>query len=365
MSNRLAAALGSFAWDALTAARQRAAEHPDGSVDLSIGTPVDATPTIAADALAGAADSPGYPTATGTPALRDAMAGHLARRWRLSVQPEHCLPTIGSKEFISWLPTQLGLGADDVVVIPELAYPAYAVGARATGSTIIATDDLTTLGDVRPSLVWLNSPSNPSGRIASAAELRAQLDWARARGAVVASDECYLEFGWDAPAVSILDEAVSGGDPQRVLSVQSLSKSANLAGYRAGFVTGDPELIADLTLIRRQIGMIMPGPVQAAMTALLNSDDHIDAQRERYRDRRERLRPALRAAGLQIEHSEGALYLWATEGTDCWQTVDRLADHGIVVAPGEFYGPAGQQFVRVALTATDERVDTAVRRLTS
>ncbi|SDS19993.1 succinyldiaminopimelate transaminase [Microlunatus soli] len=362
MTNQLVAALADYPWDALTPAKQRAAEHPDGIVDLSIGTPIDDTPAAAVSALTAAANSPGYPTVVGPPALRESIADFLGRR-QATVEPSACLATIGSKEFVAWLPTQLDLGPDDLVVIPAAAYPTYEVGATIAGCRMIATDDPTELGDERPSLVWLNSPSNPTGRILSPDELRARVDWARERGAVVASDECYLDFAWDAPATSVLTPEVSGGDHTGLLAVHSLSKIANLAGYRAGFVAGDPQLVADLTLIRRHTGMMISRPVQQAMIALLGTDDHVVAQRDRYRRRRDLLQPALQKAGFTIDHSEGSLYLWSTQGTDCWQAVDRLAELGILVGPGEFYGADCGDHVRVALTATDERIEAAAERL--
>jgi aspartate/methionine/tyrosine aminotransferase len=164
--------------------------------------------------------------------------------------------------------------------------------------------------------------------------------------------------------VSVMHPDVSGGSRRGLLAVHSLSKRSNMAGYRAGFVTGDPELIADLLAIRKHAGMMMPAPVQAAMAAALDDDEHADEQRARYAARRDRLRAALTAAGWVIEHSEAGLYLWATRpGHDGWGSVRTLAEAGVLVAPGEFYGPAGRQHIRVALTATDERVDAAVARL--
>jgi succinyldiaminopimelate transaminase len=364
VTNRLAAALADYPWDALQPAKQRAAEHPGGIVDLSIGTPVDDTPAVAVEALAAAGNSPGYPTVAGPPELRSAVAGYLGRRTSATVDPGAVLPTIGSKEFVAWLPTQLALGPDDVVVVPEAAYPTYAAGATIAGCRVVATDDLDRWDDVRPRLVWLNSPSNPTGRIFDADQLRARVDRARALGAVVASDECYLEFAWDAPAVSVLDPRVCGGDHTGLLAVHSLSKIANLAGYRAGFVAGDPQVVADLTMIRRHAGMIISRPVQQAMIALLGTDEHIEQQRGRYRARRDLLRPALERAGLVVDHSQGSLYLWVTDPDgDCWKTVDRLAEIGILVGPGAFYGQNCGDHVRVALTATDERIRAAVKRL--
>lgn len=383
MKSRLAATLAAYPWDALAPARRRAAAHPDGIVDLSIGTPVDDTPQPARDAIAEAANSPGYPTVAGTTELRDAIAAYLNRRWHAGVEPAAVLPTVGSKEFIAWLPTQLGLSHDDPVVIPPAAYPTYAAGAAIAGCRLIAADDPRELAERlpagRPGLVWLNSPSNPTGRIQSVEKLRAWVTWAQQHGVVLASDECYAEFGWDAQPCSILDPQISDGDHRGLLAVHSLSKIANLAGYRAGFGAGDPDLIADLVTIRRHAGMMVPGPVQQAMTAILSDDRHIENQRSRYRHRRSILRAALERAGFDVEYSHGSLYLWVTRHTDCWQLIDWLADRGILVAPGTFYASAGDgaeaeseqsgrtadtdRFVRIALTAPDERIEAAAARL--
>lgn len=358
--------LPDFPWDALLPYRERAAAHPDGLVDLSVGTPVDPTPALVRDALAAAADAPGYPATYGTAVLREAVVGWLDRRFGIGgTDPAGVLPVIGSKELVTWLPTLLGVGTGHAgaVVQPELAYPSYDIGARLAGAETVAADSLTALGPRRVALVWLNSPANPHGRVLPAAHLAKVVAWARERGAMVASDECYLEFGWAAEPVSVLDPAVNGGSLQGILAVHSLSKRSNMAGYRAGFVIGDPATVRRLLEVRKHAGMMVPAPVQAAMVAALGDDAHVDAQRSRYAARRDVLRPALEKAGLRIDHSEGGLYLWASRDEPCWDTVAWLAECGILVAPGEFYGPAGARHVRVALTATDERVAAAATRL--
>ncbi len=314
-------------------------------------------------ALAGAADAPGYPFTAGTAPLREAVAAWYARsRGVPDVDPDGVLPTIGSKELVAWLPTLLGCGPGDVVRHPEAAYPTYDVGARLAGATPVAGDDLPEDGSgVR--LVWVNSPSNPTGRVLPAERLRAVVEWAREHGAVVAGDECYAELVWSGRAPSVLDPDVCGGSHEGLLSVCSLSKRSNLAGYRAAFVAGDPALVRRLVEVRKHAGMIVPWPVQVALRAALGDDEHVAVQRERYRRRREVLLTALRAARFRVDHSEGGLYLWATRGAPCWDTVDELAELGVLVAPGEIYGPAGARHVRVALTATDERVAAAAERL--
>jgi len=321
-------------------------------------------PAVIRRALADASDAPGYPLTAGTPALRAAIAGWLARACGASGELG-VLPTIGSKELVAWLPTLLGVGPGDVVVIPAVCYPTYEVGALLAGATVVRSDSLTALGPTpRVKLVWVNSPSNPTGRVLPAEHLRKVVDWGRERGAVVASDECYIALGWETRPVSVLDDAVTGGDYTGVLAVHSLSKRSNLAGYRAGFLGGDPALIGDLLAVRKHAGMILPGPVQAAMIAALGDETHVDQQRERYSARRDTLRTALVKAGFEITFSEAGLYLWASRGEECWQTVDWLAERGILAAPGAFYGPAAARHVRIALTATDERVAAAVTRLT-
>jgi succinyldiaminopimelate transaminase len=266
------------------------------------------------------------------------------------------LPTVGSKELVALLPSLLGIGAGGTIALPALAYPTYAVGALLAGATPVTYASLLELGPARIRLLWVNSPANPTGQVLPAEHLAKIVEWARQRGTIVVSDECYFELGWDGEPVSVLDPRVCGGDPTGLIAVHSLSKRSNLAGYRAAWVAGDPAIVSALLEVRKHAGLIVPGPVQAAMVAALGDDSHVAEQRERYARRRAVLRPALEAAGMRIEHSEGGLYLWATRDEECWTTVEDLASHGILVAPGEFYGPTGERFVRVALTASDERI---------
>lgn len=358
--------LPTFPWDKLEPYKKTAAAHPDGIVDLSVGTPVDPVPELIQKALIDAADSPGYPTVWGTPALRDAITGWLERRLGArGVTHRHVLPVVGSKELVAWLPTQLGLGPGDKVAHPRLAYPTYEVGARLARADYEVYDDPRELDPANLKLLWLNSPSNPTGKVLSKRELTEIVAWARAHGVLVFSDECYLELGWEADPVSVLHPDVNGGSYDGVVAVHSLSKRSNLAGYRAAFIAGDPAVLGPLLEIRKHGGMMTSAPTQAAVVAALGDDAHVREQRERYAARREVLRAALLAKGFRIEHSEASLYLWATRDESCWTTVAHLADLGILVAPGDFYGEAGENFVRVAVTATDERVQAAVSRLTA
>jgi succinyldiaminopimelate transaminase len=363
----LAARLPQYPWDGLAPIVEKARAFPGGMCDLSIGTPVDPVPDVIQHALASAANAPGYPFTSGTRELRAAAAGWLARTLDVHVDPVTILPVIGTKELVAWLPTMLGLGSGDTVAYPTLAYPTYDIGTLMAGATGAAADatDLSGAPD-STKLLWLNSPSNPTGRVLPAGAMRSAVAWARSRGAVVASDECYITLDWDDPApVSVLHSSVSGGSLDGLLMVYSLSKRSNLAGYRAGFVTGDPALMQDLLLVSKQAGMIVPFPVQQAMIAAFDDDAHAATQKERYAARRAVLVKGLTAAGFTISHSSAGLYLWASKpGLDCWAACELLASEcGILVGPGCFYGPEGNDHIRVSLTATDERVAAAGQRL--
>lgn len=353
-----------FPWDTLAAAKAVAAAHVGGIVDLSIGTPVDPTPHIVRDALCESANSPGYPTVHGPESLRQAAVDWLERRFGIvGLTASAVLPTVGSKELIANLPLQLGFGKGDAIGIPELAYPTYEVGARYAGCDVIASDSTIGFGPVTPKLVFINSPSNPTGRILGIDHLKKMVDWARERGVLLVSDECYLEYAWDGTPYSILHPAVCGGTFEGLLTVHSLSKRSNLAGYRAAFVAGDQFVIDELLAVRKHLGFMLPTPVQSAMAAALADDLHVRIQRKTYAARRLDLRKALEGAGFTVEHSEGALYVWATRGEPCRDTIDWLAERGILAAPGDFYGARGAHYVRVAFTATDERIAAASERL--
>ncbi|WP_144877164.1 succinyldiaminopimelate transaminase [Microbacterium sp. 1.5R] len=360
--------LADFPWDAVVPYRERAAQHPDGLVDLSVGSPVDPTPELIRRALADATDAHAYPQTVGTPSLREAIVEWYRRRRGVpDLTVDNVLPTIGSKELVALLPTLLGLGEGDIVVHPRVAYPTYEVGARVAGATPAAADDPADWPE-GSRLIWINTPGNPDGRTWTVDELAAAVRRARELDAVLASDECYAELGWDGAWASetipsILDPRVTGGSRANLLSVYSLSKQSNLAGYRAAFLAGCARIVGDLLTARKHLGLMPPAPVQHAMAVALGDDEHVAAQKELYRERRDALRPALEAAGFRVEGSEAGLYLWATAGEDAWTSMDRLADLGILAGPGSFYGASSGQHVRLALTAPTEHVRAAARRL--
>ncbi|CAB4956472.1 unannotated protein [freshwater metagenome] len=359
--------LPEYPWEGLKPFAARAAKHEGGLVDLSVGSPVDPTPKIIQDALTENSNAPGYPKTGGTPEFKQAVVDWYARRRGVQgLHPDQVMPTIGSKELISWLPILLGIGPGDVIVQPKVAYTAYIVGAALAGAEIISEDDPAKWPE-NTKLIWINSPGNPDGRVLEIAEMKAAVDRARELGALLASDECYLEFGWDEWETkripTVLDSAVCGGTYEGVLAVYSLSKQSNLAGYRAAFAVGEPSLIKALVNLRMHSGLNTPQPVQLAMTVALGDDEHVSAEKAVYRARREVLLPAIRHYGFEVQDSKAGLYIWATLGEDCWQTVERMADLGILVAPGSFYGQSSKNFVRFALTATDERISEGAKRL--
>ncbi len=363
--------LPSFPWDLLAPAKALAASHPEGICDLSVGTPVDPTPSFVREALAEASDAHGYPTVVGTVEVREAILAWGRGRGMVDVGLEGVIPTIGSKEAVAWLPFLLGVRAGDTVLVPEVAYPTYDIGARLAGATPIPVDPRRPEDWPDAVLVYLNSPGNPDGRVLSVEELRAARAWAAARGAVLVSDECYAALPWAEPWISegvpsLLDERVCEGDPSGLIVLYSLSKQSNLAGYRAALAYGDPELVRALVEVRKHSGLMTPAPVQHAMALALREEAHVAAQREVYAARRARLLGAVEAAGLTHDpDSVAGLYLWvSSEGiSDSWELVDAFARLGILVAPGDFYGEAARGRVRVALTASDERIEAAASRL--
>lgn len=360
--------LPDFPWDSLIPARKQAACHPGGVIDLTIGTPVDEVPTGAREALALASDAHGYPLTVGNTHVRESIRSWLKRKRGVHGDVE-VLPTIGSKEMVALLPSFLGLGAHASVGFPRTAYPTYDVGARLAGARPVVVDTESD-PDSWPALdlLWLNSPGNPDGHVLSLDCLRRIVSWAQKNGTVLASDECYAELTWDVEeAPSLLDRRVCGEDIRGLLLLYSLSKQSNMAGYRAAFLAGDPHLVKPIIELRKHAGFLMPEPVQEAMAWALNDDDHVAAQKAIYARRRVALLNCLHDAGLVNDpDSVAGLYLWVKDElgqADAWDIVEACAELGIVVAPGIFYGQAGHNWVRISLTASDEAIDGAVKRL--
>ncbi len=348
--------LPDFPWDALAPYSKIAQQHPKGAIDLSQGTPVDSTPQLIQSALKESADSPRYPVTAGTKELQDAIRNwainHLGASGDFDV-----LPLIGSKELVAWLPTIL---QSKKVIYPEVAYPTYLVGALIAQAEPIAVG-VDAKSWPAADFAWVNTPSNPTGRVHSESELRATVKWARDNNSVLVCDECYIDFGDTAMPTSLLK--YTEGDNSNILVVHSLSKRSSMAGYRGAFLIGDSKLIAQIRELRKHAGMMVPLPIQNAMVAALSDESHVVEQRNRYNARRATLAPALIAAGFKIEESAAGLYIWCTRSEDCWQSVEWLANLGIVATPGSFYGELGASHIRIAMTATDAQISDAAARI--
>ena len=321
---------------------------------------MDATPDFIQDALRENSNSPSYPVTTGAPDLRAALKDYCVRY--LGAQGDFdVLPTVGSKELVAQLPFLLQA---KTILIPEIAYPTYRVGGILAGAEVVEVGiDAQHWPTSGVDMAWINSPSNPTGRVHSQVELDSVLEWSKKSGAIIASDECYLPFPDKNQGLSIL--ASSSGNNANIIAVHSLSKRSNMAGYRGAFVVGDPALISRLLEIRKHMGMMAPLPIQKSVAVALSDERHVEEQAERYRARRRILKQSLEGAGFTIEFSDAGLYLWCTRNEEDWTTVGWFADRGIIVTPGHFYGEKGKKFVRIALTATDAHISEAAQRIAS
>ena len=357
--------LPDFPWDSIADAKKLASEHPDGLINLSVGTPVDDVAPSIQLALAEAAAIPGYPQTIGTPELRNAIADAMHRRYNIgSLTDDEILPVIGTKEAIANLPHLLGIGAGHTIVIPEIAYPTYEVAARITGANVVRADSLLQLGPTTPTLMFINTPSNPTGKVLGRDHLRKVVQWCQQRGVILCSDECYLGLNWsEEKAHSILDDEICDGNHTGLIAIHSLSKTSNMASYRSGYLLGDPTLISELREVRKHAGFMMPTQIQHATIAALNDDAQEQAQQLRYAQRRATLTRALLEAGFTIDQSEAGLYLWITRNENCRETLNWFAQRGILVAPGDFYGPKAHNHIRMALTGTDEQIAQVPQRL--
>jgi succinyldiaminopimelate transaminase len=362
-----------YPYDRLRALERLADSLPGGVVDCSIGTPCDPVPDVAVRAATAAlANSMGYPASAGSVALRDAAAAWIGTRFGVPIEAEHVGACVGTKELVASLPHVLRLRNPqrDTVLYPAVAYPSYEMGATLAGCRAVPValdaDWHLDLDSVAPDdaeralLLWVNEPGNPSSSVATAGQLGAVAAWARERGIVVASDECYAEFAPE-PA-TILSSGLDG-----VLAMHSLSKRSNLAGMRVGFYAGDPDLVSYLVETRKHAGLMVPVPMQAAAVAALADDAHVQAQRERYAERRALALDALAPLGLTHDGGPCSFYLWLRHddgADDGWEIAADLAQRaGLLVAPGDLYGAAGADHVRVALVQPRERFELAFDRL--
>jgi succinyldiaminopimelate transaminase len=358
-----------YPYDRLDEIKAIADAHEGGCVDLSIGTPCDPPPAAVVEALGSSDTERGYPASIGSLGYRQAAAGWLHRRFGAEVRANEVAACVGTKEFVALLPQLLHLRNPDrdTILYPAISYPTYEMGAVLGGCRAVAVPvdaqwriDLSRIDEAdaaRALALWVNTPGNPAGGLD---DLAAAAAWGRARGVPVFSDECYIEFTWDGPGRTILSEGVDG-----VVAVHSLSKRSNLAGARAGFYAGDPELVHYLSEVRKHAGLMVPGPVQAAAIAAFADDAHVEEQRVRYRSRLERMAGLLGRLGIEATLPQGGFYLWvAAPGGDAWACTRMLAERlGILVSPGEFYGAAGAGHVRIAVVQPDAKMDLVEARL--
>ncbi|MFB0902394.1 MAG: aminotransferase class I/II-fold pyridoxal phosphate-dependent enzyme [Acidimicrobiales bacterium] len=358
-----------YPYDRLNKLKSLGEKFDGGLVDLSIGTPRDPAPEASVRAMAESGSERGYPPSIGLTEARQAASGWLERRFGVAVSADNIAATIGTKEFVVSTPRYLALRtpARDTVLYPEISYPSYAMGAELAGlrAVPVAVDEswspkLDTIDPAdaeRALCLWVNSPGNPAGAVD---DLVAAAEWGRSRSIPVLSDECYIEFTWDGPGRTILESGIDG-----VIALHSLSKRSNFAGGRFGFYAGDADLVHFLSEVRKHAGNMVPGPIQHAAIAALNDDAHVDVQRDRYYSRLKYVARLLRNMGLEVELPGGGFYLWvrAPHG-DAWALTNWMAEQvGVLVSPGEFYGPRGSEYVRLALVDTMERLELIEQRL--
>jgi succinyldiaminopimelate transaminase len=357
-----------YPYERLDVLKKLADTHEGGAIDCSIGTPIDAPPPAVLEELAKGSGARGYPTSQGSPEYRASAAAWMNRRFGLSLSSTDLAACIGTKEFVGNVAGYLHLRspARDTVLYPSISYPTYAMGATLSGlrSVPVATkngqldlDSIEPADAERALVLWTNSPSNPTGFLD---DLERAASWGRARDVLVISDECYAEFTWAGRPRTILEHGLDG-----VLALHSISKRSNLAGIRAGFYAGDEALVSYLRSVRQHAGFMVAAPVQAAVAVAYNDDEHVNAQRERYRSRLSMLSEALGGVGVDAPMPEGAFYLWCSKpGMDGWELAAFLAEtSALVVSPGELYGDEGANFVRIAMVQPDERLALAAGRL--
>lgn len=365
--------------DRLVDVRAIAERAPGGLVDCSVGTPIDPMPEIVLRALADASpNATGYPPSIGSVAFREASLQWVGRRFGVEVPLQGVVACVGTKELVASLPRVLSLRdpSRDTVLYPAISYPTYEMGARLAGLRAVPVSldddwalDLSQVSDAdaaRALVLWINEPGNPTGAGLGAERMSSAVSWARRHGIIVASDECYAEFTWDGHGQTASPVTALSSGSHGVLAVHSLSKRSNMAGLRAGFVAGDERIVSYLGEVRKHAGLMVPAPIQAAAAAALGDDDHVEAQRARYAARRSVAREGLRAAGLEHDGGPSTFYLWlrgSSGDEDGWAITRRLAEAGLLVAPGDLYGEGGADHVRLSLTVTDAALERVLGRL--
>ncbi len=357
-----------YPYDRLSGIKEAASQHEGGAIDCSIGTPVDAPPPFVIEELARGTGARSYPPSVGTTTYRQALVDWLSRRFGVTLDPSQVAACVGTKEFVASTAQYLHLRRPekDTVLYPAISYPTYAMGATLAGLRPVPVAlrdgvlDLSSISEddvARALVLWSNSPSNPTGELDDLAAVAA---WGRAHDVLVISDECYAEFTWATTPQSILQHGTDG-----VVAVHSISKRSNLAGIRAGFFAGDADVVQYLQSVRQHAGLMVPGPVQSSVALAFADDEHVATQRAVYFERLTLLSGALEAIGVHAPMPAGGFYLWCRrDGDDGWSLAQQLAElSGLITSPGELYGDAGSDFVRIAVVQPTERIALAATRL--
>jgi succinyldiaminopimelate transaminase len=331
-------------------------------IDFGVGDPREATPQFIRDALVdGLREVSSYPRAVGLPEYREAVGAWIERRFGVQVDAaEEVVPTLGSKEAIFSF-AQLALSDDRrAVAVPEPAYPVYGRGALFAGARVV-TVPLREPDGWLPDLdafdawdqigvFWTCYPNNPTGATAPLSCYEELAERAREHGFLLCSDEAYSELWFDEPPVSALELP----DRRNVAVFNTLSKRSSMTGYRCGFVCAPPDLADALRAFRPSSGTAPQEFVQRAGTAAYGDEEHVESVRALYRRKRDTLLPVLEAKGLRLAGSDATFYLWLAVDEPSEAFARRLLEHGVLVAPGSFFGPAGEGYVRFALVPTHD-----------
>ncbi|MGC8480279.1 MAG: pyridoxal phosphate-dependent aminotransferase [Acidimicrobiales bacterium] len=343
-------------------------------IDLSVGSPTDPAPHVVVERLREAERLGGYPASAGFPDLRAAYERWVVKRFGMALDQLSAGMCLGTKEFIASLPGLLRtLQPDrDVLLYPSVSYPTYRFGAEIAGlqpvAVPLAEDGVMDFERVdrqlreRALLCWVNAPSNPTG---VSRGIKEAVDFGEKSGCVVASDECYVDYVWSGEPTS-----AASIRSERVLSVHSLSKRSNLAGLRVGGYLGDPAIVSQLLRLRREAGLMIPGPIQIAAIAAYEDEEHVAMQRSRYHARLVMLRDALAGRGFEVALPEGGIYLWFKGPSDRFPTGRSLARYlaeiaGVVVSPGDQFGADSTSYVRMAMCAPTSLISLIAERISS
>jgi acetylornithine aminotransferase len=357
-----------YPFEALDRRKAEAAARGAELIDFGVGDPREETAAFIREALKDAlGEVSSYPRAAGLPELRQAIAGWIGRRFGADLDPEaNILPLLGSKEIVFSL-AQCVLdpaAGKDLVLVTAPGYPIPERGARFAGGAVERLPlteergflaDLDAIGEDtwdRAAILWLNYPNNPTGALAPLGYLRDAAARCRAHGVLLASDEAYSElyYGADPPP-----SALQAGDLTGILAVNSLSKRSSMTGYRSAFAAGDPDLIQALKRLRPSVGVTPQEFVQLASVAAWNDEQHVEDNRERYAAKRAVFLDLFERRGVHVAGSVATFYLWVKVPADRpsldW-ALELLERCGIVVAPGSFFGPEGEGYVRMAMVPT-------------